>query len=242
MVVGGSIVSRPLINPRLRADPRLRIWITRAAVAIAIYLIAMFWLSMRVCITIAIAYLAADILFRRRTMEVIPPSVRVTAAQRNTRRRLRLLRPAGYLALHTCTIPGTDSIIDHVVVGPSGIFVLDSEKLDRRLTVHAIDGVLYHGPVSQEERLEHSRWEARQAANRIGAELGNRVAVHAAMIIYGPAVPWIVMRLQGVDVLSGSRVGTYFRRRSKGAAHRHLSSSQIAMVFSAAARALPPLK
>ena len=63
------------------------------------------------------------------------PAVQVTTAQRRTRRRLFLLRPAGYVALHRRAIPGSDSVIDHLVIGPGGVFALDSERWDRRLPV-----------------------------------------------------------------------------------------------------------
>ena len=33
-----ALASRPVVNPRLRADPRLRVWVTRVIVTIAIFL------------------------------------------------------------------------------------------------------------------------------------------------------------------------------------------------------------
>jgi len=239
------LVSRPLANPQLRADPRVRIWATRIAIVVVLYFGIMLWHGWRLGLTIAALYAAADIIFRSKTTAVIPPSIRVTAAQRSTRRRLKVLEPAGYLALHACTIPGmqpgTRSVIDHLVVGPAGVFVLDSERWDRRLPVRTIGGRLYHGPVNQEERLKHSRWEAHQAATLLGAELGHPVKVHPAMIIYGPKVPWTVNKLQAVDVFDGGRVSTFFRRQSKATASHQLSTSQIAAIYTAAARVLPPL-
>lgn len=235
------ITSRPIINPRLTADPRLRIWSIRTGIAAGLYICFMLWLGWRVGLTIAALFGVADIVFRSKTTAVIPPSIRVTSAQRSTRRRLKVLQPAGYLALNACVVPGTQSVIDHIVVGPAGVFVLDSERWDRRLAVRTIGGMLYYGPVSQKDRLEHSRWEAHQAAALIGAELGRSVKVHPAMIIYGPGIPWKVTRLAGVDVLDGGRIGTYFRHQSKSTHRHHLDAGQIAAIFAAAAQALPPM-
>jgi hypothetical protein len=235
-------LNRPLISPRLRADPRLRVWIMRAAISLAILIGFSVWQSWRIGLTVAIIYACADTIYRSRTTGVVPAGVRVTSAQRSTAHRLRLLQPAGYLALTACTIPGTTSIIDHLVVGPAGIFAIDSERIDRRLPLRAIGGVLYHGPRSLEARLEHARFEARKAAAFIGAELGRTVRVQPVMVIYGPAIPWVVMRLQGVDVYDGRHVGTYFRRQSKATAANRISHQQVADVLAAARRALPPIR
>ncbi len=236
------IVSKPLISPRLSQDPRLGIWIARALICLALFLGFAIWLDWRIGLSAAVVYAVADTIYRSKTMTTIPASVRVTSAQRRTRRRLSVLRAAGYLSLHACQIPGTGSIIDHIVVGPAGVFSMDSERLDHRLTVRAKGGMLYHGPLSQEGRLDHAREEARHAATRIGAELGHPVRVRPVMVTYGPDVPWIIMRIKGVDVLDGGRIGTYFRRQSKETAGHQLSAGQIAVIFAAAARALPPIR
>ncbi len=235
------LTARPLISPHLRADPRLRVWIIRAVVCLILFIAVTMWQDWRFGVTAAVLYACADTIYRSRTTGITPASVRVTSAQRRTGRRLRVLRTAGYMALHARTIPGTDTVIDHVVVGPSGIFTVDSQIMDTRLPVRAIGGMLYHGPVSQAEKLDHARFEASRAAALIAAELGQRVRVRPTMVIYGPNVPWIIMRLKAVDVLDGRHVGTYFRRQTKAAAGHHLDTAQIALVYAAAAHALPPL-
>jgi Nuclease-related domain len=236
------LMSRPLINPHLRSDPRLRVWITRLVVALAVLAGFAIGLSWRVGLTAAIIYIAADSLLRSKTTSAVPAGVRVTSAQRFTRRRLRVLQPSGYVALHARAIPGTRHVIDHVVVGPAGVFALDSERLDRRLPIRAIGGMLYHGRTSMEGRFDHAQHEAKHASTLITAELGQRVRVRAVMVLYGPSISWVIMKVKGVDVFEGSRIGTYFRRQSKAVGEHRLNHSQIAMVLAAAARALPPLE
>jgi Nuclease-related domain len=236
------LTSRPLVNPHLRRDPRLKIWITRAIVAIVIMLGFTIGVSWRIGLTAAVIYVAADSLIRSKTTAVVPAGVRVTSAQRFTRRRLRVLQPAGYMALHARTIPGTRHVIDHLVIGPAGVFTLDSERLDRRLPLRAIGGMLYHGKETMEPRFDHATHEAKHAATLIARELGQRVRVKPVMVLYGPSIPWVIMKVKGVDVFDGSRVGTYFRRQTKAVAKHRLDTSQIAMVLAAAARALPPLQ
>jgi hypothetical protein len=239
--VSFPLTSRPLVSPHLRADPRLRVWITRAVVGLVLFIAVSMWQDWRYGVTAAVIYACADTIYRSRTTGITPTSVRVTSAQRRTGRRLRVLRTAGYMALHARTLPDTETVIDHVVVGPSGIFTVDSQLMDTRLPVRAIGGMLYHGPVSQVEKIDHARFEASRAAALIASELGQRVRVRPAMVIYGPSVPWIIMRLKGVDVFDGRHVGAYFRKQSRSTAGHHLDSAQVALVFAAAAHALPPL-
>jgi hypothetical protein len=234
------LASRQIVNPRLGDDPRLRIWIIRIIVAIVVYFGFLFWHGWRLGLTAAAIYVAGDMLFQSRHLTVVPASARVTVAQRNTRRRLKMLEPLGYISLNARTIPGTTHVIDHLVIGPGGIFAVDSERLDDRLQIRARGGKLFYGKDNMEPRLDHAHMEADHAARLIAAQLGRRVRVQPAMVIYGPALPWVVLRFNGVDVFDGGRVGTYFRRQSKETRQRQLSSSEIAKVFSAAAHALPP--
>jgi hypothetical protein len=236
------LTSRPLVNPHLRNDPRLRVWIIRTVVAFVLLVGFTIWLNWRIGVTAAVIYIAADSVFRSKTSAVVPAGVRVTSAQRFTRRRLRVLQGSGYMALHARRIPGTSHIIDHVVVGPAGVFTIDSQRLDRRLPLRAMGGMLYHGRESMEGRFDHAVHEGKHAAKLIAAELGQRVRVRPAMVLYGPSISWVIMKVKGVDVFDGSRVGVYFRRETRAVARHRLNSSQIAMVLAAAARALPPLE
>jgi hypothetical protein len=227
----------------LAADPRMPIWIGRAVVAGAAGIAIGAWLDWRLGVTVAAVVAVADTIYRSRTTSVIPAHVRVASAQRRTRRRLFLLRLSGYASLSCRAIPGSDSVIDHLVIGPAGVFALDSERWDRRLPVRASSGgQLYHGPFSQQERLRHAMWEARQARAVIGAALGEDVPVRPAMAIYGPVVPWISVRLGGVDVFAGRRLRRYLWRQARGGRTERLSYAEIRDIYFAAARALPPAR
>ncbi len=114
-------VLRPIF-PGLATDPRLPIWIARALAATAVGVAVTIWQNWRLGLTAAAAVTILDIIYRSRTTSVIPAAVRVTSAQRRTRRRLALLRGRGYIALNGRAIPGSDSVIDHLVIGPRGRF------------------------------------------------------------------------------------------------------------------------
>jgi len=229
----------------LAADPRLPIWIRRAVIAVVVMLVATIFLGWRLGLTLAVLFAIADTIYHARTMALIPAAARVSSAQRRTRQRLFRARLSGHLALHSRPIPGTDSVIDHLVVGPGGVYAIDSERWDRRLPVRTVASgsaagpVLYHGPFSQKDRLAHARWEAAQAARLMSAELGRPIEVRPVMVVYGPTVPWAVANLRGVDVLSGRSVGKYLRSRKQSADSGTLSWEEAGEVFAAAERALP---
>jgi hypothetical protein len=236
-------VRAPRLNiATISADPRMFSWILRAAIPLLVGIaVAIGLQSWRLGLTVAVLVAIADAILRSRTGSVIPAATLATSAQKRTRRNLRALRRIGYLALHARAIPGSDQVIDHLVIGPAGVFALDSERWDRRLPVRTVAGnMLYHGPYSQKERLRHARWEAARASVLVGAELKQELSVQPVMVIYGPTIPWVVASLRGVDVFAGSRVGSYFKRQTKATRGQRLAAEQIEAIREAAARALPP--
>jgi hypothetical protein len=229
----------------LSADPRLTVWIRRAVIALVVGVALAIWAGWRWGVTVAAVVAILDTIYQSKAMAPIPAEAGATSAQRKTRRRLAALQRAGYVALNARAIPDSDEVIDHLVIGPGGVFSVDSEQWDRRLPVRVTGGsakktgILYHGPYSQQDRLAHARWEAAQAARLIGAELQEPVEVKAAMVIYGPEIHWVAT-LRGVDVFSGKRVRKFFRNQNRAMRGDHLDEEEIQAVYEAAERALPP--
>jgi hypothetical protein len=222
------------------ADPRMPIWIRRAILAAVAGIVVGIFLDWRAGLTAAAIVAILDTIHRSRTTAVIPAAVRVTSAQRRTRRRLLLARRSGYLTLNGRAIPGTDCIIDHLIVGPAGVFAVDSERWDRRLPLRATQGGhLYHGPYSQTGRLKHAQMEAVMAARLISETLGRKQRIRPAMVIYGPTVPWTVARIGGVDVFSGRRLRKYLRAQARARREQRLTREEIERIHEAAETALP---
>jgi hypothetical protein len=208
----------------LAANPRIFGWIGRAVAAAVVGVAVSIWANWRIGVTLAALVVIGDIIYRSKTTAFIPASDRVTSAQRRSRRRLARLRANGYVTLNARAIPNSPEVIDHLVVGPAGVFALDSERWDRR----------------QRDRLEHARWEAAQASRLLGKAIKRAVDVRPAMVIYGPKIPWNVASLYGVDVFSGSRLRKYFRKQVKGRQAARLDAEQISLIQEAAERVLPP--
>jgi hypothetical protein len=224
----------------LMADPRMPIWVRRVVLAAAAGTVTGVLLDWRFGLTAAVVLAILDTVHRSRTTAVIPAAVRVTSAQRRTRRRLRRLSHGSYRTLHGRAVPGSNCIIDHLVIGPAGVFAVDSERWDRRLPVRATQGgQLFHGPYSQTGRLKHAQLEAGEAARLISADLGGTIRVRPAMVIYGPTVPWTVARISGVDVFSGRRLRRYLRAQARASRAQRLERPDVQRIADAAERALP---
>jgi nuclease-like protein len=224
----------------LSANPRMRVWRWRIVVAAIVMVAFSILVSWKLGLTLAVVVIVADTIYRSRRS----PSgkVRMTGAQRRTRRQLAKLGRAGYHAMHGSAIPGSEDQIDHLVVGPAGVFAIDSEAWDKHLVVRTKSGrQLWHGPFSKKDRLEHALWEAQRAADLLSGEMDKPVAVRPAMAVYGPKIPWDVATIREVDVFSGPRLRKYLRRRARQTDVRPLSDDQIERIYQAANKAFPHL-
>jgi Nuclease-related domain len=65
---------------------------------------------------------------------------RQAAMQRRTAGVLGPLGAEGYLILHDLTLPGWPASLDHLVVGPTGVWLVESSQRRRRLAVGGSDG------------------------------------------------------------------------------------------------------
>src|SRR5689334_22470931 len=223
---------------QLAANPRMRIWQLRLVVAVVILGVFWYLVSWKLGLTLAVVAIIADTIYRARKSSA--GKIRLTAAQRRTRRQLTKLGRAGYLALHARPIPESQDQIDHLVVGPAGVFAIDSENWDKRLAVRTKSGKqLWHGPNSKKDWLQHAQWEAQRAADLLSGAIGKPVIVRPAMAVYGPRIPWDVATIREVDVFSGPRLRKYLRRRARQGEVRPLTDEEIERIFKAANEAFP---
>jgi hypothetical protein len=220
----------------LRANPRMRGWQRRVIIAvIAGVVFGILLHDWRWGLTIAVVAAIADTIIGSRTVFKGPAGVRLTGAQKRTLRQLSSLERRGYRAMHILPIPDSDEQIDHLVIGPAGVFAIDSEAWDKRMPVRTSNHrQLWHGPRSMQDRLEHAHWEADQAAALLSSAMGSPVTVRAAMAVYGPKIPWDVAEIRDVDVFSGPRLRVYLRRRARQRDAHPLSKSEVESIDKAA--------
>ncbi|MFF4414635.1 nuclease-related domain-containing protein [Streptosporangium sp. NPDC001559] len=217
-------------------DPRYGHLRRRALVAVASGVVGgILFSDIRLGVTCAIIGAIVDTVLRARTHSTVPAWRRGSVAERQTEAQLKRMERGGYRSLHARAIPESEAQIDHLVVGPTGVYAVDSEKWDKRLPVRVQSHrKLFHGPFNQKPRLDEARWEASRASELIGEALGHEVTIIPSLAIYGPAIPWKVLTVRDVDVFDGGRVRKWITKRE-----RSLTDAEIDEIYEAAERVLP---
>jgi hypothetical protein len=124
------------------------------------------------------------------------------AGERRTARLLAPLERHGWAILHDLAVPGSTANIDHLVIGPGGVFVIDSNQYRGRLQLDAV-GKLWHGRHPLAPTLGAVSWEADQAAQAL-PDPG--VAVVPIVAVHGAQVPWGKVVTDGVPVVAAQRL------------------------------------
>jgi hypothetical protein len=132
---------------------------------------------------------------------------RGAAGERRTARLLGPLERQGWVVLHDLAVPGSRANIDHLVIGPGGVFVIDSKQYRGRLHLDG-SGRLWHGRHPLAPTLGAVSWEADQAAQVLP---DSGMAVVPIMAIHGAQVPWDKVVTNGVPVVPALRLPSMLR-------------------------------
>jgi hypothetical protein len=122
--------------------------------------------------------------------------------ERKTARLLARLEPDGWTVLHDLAVPGSRANIDHLAIGPPGVFVIDSKQYRGRLR-QAADGSWWHGRYPLAPALRAAQFEADQANAVLGAL---SVPVLPLVVVHGAAVPWGELVAERVPVVAATRL------------------------------------
>jgi Nuclease-related domain len=151
------------------------------------------WLLAAACLAWALRFrISADTLAWRRG----------AAGERRTARLLARLERQGWAVLHDLAIPGSAANIDHVVIGPGGVAVIDTKQYRGRLWLDSY-GLLRHGRHLLSMTLRKVLWEADQADEGLGVA---DVQVAAVLAVHGASIPWGRLQVDGVTVAPARRV------------------------------------
>jgi hypothetical protein len=154
---------------------------------------------------VAAAGMAWTLRFRRS-----PDTLAWRRGAKGERRTARLLAPLesrGWAVLHDLAIPASQANIDHLVIGPGGVVVIDSKQYRGRLHLDP-HGFLWHGRHLLISTLRKVRWEADQADEVLGVA---EVQVAAIVAVHGASVPWGRLHADGVTVAPARRVPDLLR-------------------------------
>jgi hypothetical protein len=132
---------------------------------------------------------------------------RGAAGERRTARLLGPLEGLGWVVLHDLAVPGSRANIDHLVIGPGGVFVIDSKLYRGRLQLDGA-GRLWHGGYPLAPTLQAVSFEADQAAQVL---TDPDVVVVPIVAVLGAQVPWGKVVVQGVPVVAARRLPSMLR-------------------------------
>jgi hypothetical protein len=127
--------------------------------------------------------------------------------ERRTARLLEPLERQGWAVLHDLAVPGSRANLDHLVIGPGGVFVVDSKQYRGRLQLDPT-GRLWHGRYPLAPTLRTVSFEADQAA-QVLPDPG--VAVVPIVAVHGAQVPWGKVVTDGVPVVSARLLPSMLR-------------------------------
>jgi hypothetical protein len=127
---------------------------------------------------------------------------RGAAGERRTARLLAPLGRRGWAVLHDLAIPGTQANIDHLVIGPGGVLVIDTKHYRGRLRVDG-DGLVWHGRHLLVSALRKVLWQADQVDEVLGIA---EITVAAIVAVHGASVPWGGLQADGVTLIPARRM------------------------------------
>jgi hypothetical protein len=149
--------------------------------------------------------------------------------EQRTARRLRRLVRRGYVVFHDLAMPGSRANIDHLLIGPTGVFVIDSKQYSGRIQ-QTLDGRVWHNHYPMDEQLAAVRAEAGSVEAILGAPVVPLLCVH------GASVQWGGLHAQGAAIVPAGQLGAAL------GADAVLSAEQVVVLAGTAQARLHPAR
>jgi Nuclease-related domain len=147
--------------------------------------------------------------------------------ERQTARLLDRLTRDGFVVFHDLAVPDSRANIDHMVIGPSGVFIIDSKQWTGSV-YQSSDGFVWHNHYRLDRTLETVRWEA----TVIGRILGTRAV--ALLCVHGAHVQGGGLHAQGAAIVPAHLL------RSALGYERVLSDADVELLATTAWTSLRP--
>ena len=147
--------------------------------------------------------------------------------ERHTALLLDRLTRDGYVVFHDLAVPGSDANLDHLVIGRSGVFVIDTKQWTGEVRQGA-DGLVWHNHY----RLDRTLETVRREAERVGRLLSTRAA--ALLCVHGAHIQGGGLDTQGVAIVPAQLL------RSALGDDPVLSDADVELLATAARRTLRP--
>jgi hypothetical protein len=217
----GASAAAEYRRSRRRAGPRRVVNVACATTAAGLF-IAAIWLAQPWLAMAATGAALAAWLFRP---DLDPDRWRRGAAGEVATAALLTRLPRRFAVLHDRRLPGSHANVDHLVIGPTGAWLIDSKAYRARLRVRR--GKVWAG--DYEVPTAPAAWEAERVGQLLGATVRAVVAVHGEGLRRRGKVA------DGVRVVPAERLCRRLRR-----GHRSLTRVEISDLARRAEAALPP--
>lgn len=165
------------------------------------------WLSVALAVSAAVAAFA--------TPSHITAWAKGAEGERRTARDLEPLASEGFRILHDRRIPGARSAnIDHVVIGPPGVYVVETKSAGGRLRVR--DGVINVQGRRKPDWVDEVRREAIAVQSVLETELA-AIGVYVTPIIcvHRAELPLLSASVDGIPIVSGRDLVRRLRKQKK---------------------------
>ena len=120
-------------------------------------------------------------------------------------RTARLLEPLegeGFRVLHDRKIPGSRANIDHIVIGPPGIYVVETKSLGGSLQIR--DNDVFVSGRRRTKMIDEVKREALAVQTALAKELAVRGwMVSPVICVHRADLPWLRSEVAGVRIVSG---------------------------------------
>jgi hypothetical protein len=151
--------------------------------------------------------------------------------ERATARRLRRLEHHGYTVLHDLQVPGSHANLDHLAIGPAGVFVIDSKYYRGALQLGS-DGMLWYGGYPLAQQLATAVWASVRVTEAL--QVPPEVPVVPLLVIHRAPIPWGGLTVAGVQVIPPSALGEVLGREAI------LPAAQVELIAGQATAQLHP--
>jgi hypothetical protein len=132
------------------------------------------------------------------------------------------------VVFHDLAVPDSDANVDHLVIGPTGVFVIDSKQWTGQVRQSG-DGLVWHNHYRLDRTLETVRWEAQQVSRLLDTRTAALLCVHGAHVHGGGG-----LHAQGVAIVPADLL------RSALGYDRVLSDADVDLLATAAHMRLRP--
>jgi hypothetical protein len=132
-----------------------------------------------------------------------------------TARALEQLKIEGFVILHDRRIPGSSANIDHIVIGPPGVAVVETKSFGGKVRVKG--GEVYVGGYRKtSQTVDEAKREALAVTVALADELERRgLKVRPILCVHRADLPFFTASPQGVSIVDGRGLVKTFRKAQR---------------------------